>query len=126
MKFADIPNGESVFLDANILIYHFSSHATLGTACQELIERLARGELSGFTSSHVLSNVAHRLMTIEACDTFNWPYTGIAPRLNQHHAQIPQLTKYRQAVESVPNFGIQVLAGHRIGRTQSRRNQSNV
>ena len=105
MKFADIPNGESVFLDANILIYHFSSHATLSTACQELIERIARGELSGFTSSHVLSNVAHRLMTIEACDTFNWPYTGIAPRLNQHHAQIPQLTKHFGA------FG----CGHRGG-----------
>lgn len=75
MKFADIPNGESVFLDANTLNYHFSSHAMLGAPCQELIERIARRELSGFTSSHVLSNVAHRLMTIESCETF----TGLTP-----------------------------------------------
>ena len=74
-----------------------------------MIERIARGELSGFTSSHFLSSVAHRLMTIEACDTFNWPYTSIAQRLNQHHAQIPRLTKFRQAVESVPTFGVQVF-----------------
>jgi len=66
MNFGDIRDGESVFLDANTLVYHFSSHPTFGAACRELIERIARGELRGSTSSHVLSNVAHRLMTIEA------------------------------------------------------------
>ncbi len=109
MNFGDIPNGAAVFLDANTLVYHFSSHPTFGATCQALIERIARGELQGFTSSHVLSNMAHRLMTIEACDTFNWPYTSIAQRLNQHHSQIRQLTSFRQAAESAPNFGIQVL-----------------
>ena len=74
-----------------------------------LIERIARGELQGFTSSHVLTNTAHRLTTIEACEAFNWPYTGIAQRLNQHHSQIPQLTRFRRAVENVPKFGIQVI-----------------
>ena len=109
MNFGDIPNGQSVFVDANTLIYHFSSHPTFGAACRDLTERIAQGELQAFTSSHVLSNVAHRLMTIETCETFHWPYASIAQRLNQNHAEIPQLTKFREAVESVPNLGIQVL-----------------
>lgn len=29
MNFGDIPHGQSVFLDANTLIYHFSSHPSL-------------------------------------------------------------------------------------------------
>lgn len=28
MKFGDIPNGQSIYLDANTLVYHFSSHPT--------------------------------------------------------------------------------------------------
>lgn len=109
MNFTEIPNGESLFLDANTLVYHFCAHATLGSACRALVERIARREIGGFTSSHVLSNMAHRLMTIEACETFHWPYAGIAERLNRHHAEISQLTSFRQAVEAVPNVGIQVV-----------------
>jgi len=110
MTFQDIPAGASVFLDANTLIYHFSAHPSFGTPCREMIERIAGNEISGFASSHVLSNVAHRLMTIEACEMFGWSYTSIAQRLNRHHDRIASLTKYRQAVESVSECGIQVLS----------------
>ena len=109
MNFGDIANGESAFLDANTLVYHFSMHPSLGPPCRAFIERIAHGNFQGFTSSHVLSNMAHRLMTIEACERFNWPYTGIAQRLNQHYSRITELMRFREAVENVPNFGIQVL-----------------
>src|SRR5205823_6456373 len=40
---------------------------------------------------------------------FGWPFAGIAQRLRQHPAQVQGLTRFRQAVQEVPQFGIQVL-----------------
>jgi predicted nucleic acid-binding protein len=72
MTFADIPAGLSIFVDANIFVYHFLSHATFGPACHQLLERAARQEIVGYTAADVLSDVAHRVMTLEAIATFNW------------------------------------------------------
>jgi predicted nucleic acid-binding protein len=63
MIFADLTVGNSVFLDANTLVYHFQPHPILGAACTDLVERIEHQELRGFTSTHVLSEMAHRLMT---------------------------------------------------------------
>jgi predicted nucleic acid-binding protein len=109
MTFADIPAGSAVFLDANVFVYYFAPEPTFGLVCRELMERVSRGEIAGFTSSHVLGDVAHRLMTYEAADMYGWPMTGIAYRLQRHPAELGSLTRFRQAVEEVPNFGVQVL-----------------
>jgi predicted nucleic acid-binding protein len=109
MTFADLPAGASVFVDANTLVYHFQPHPVLGAACTDLVERIERQELTGFTSTHVLSEVAHRLMTLEACLLFSWPFAGIAQRLRQHPAQVQTLTRFRQALQEVPRLGIQIL-----------------
>ena len=64
MIFADLPNGAAVFLDANPLVYHFGPHPLLGPPCSELIQRIENRELFAFTSTHVLSEAAHHLMTL--------------------------------------------------------------
>jgi predicted nucleic acid-binding protein len=66
MIFTDLPAGEAVFLDANTLLYHFTADPKHGAACTDLVERIERQQLNGFTSTHVVSEVAHRLMTVEA------------------------------------------------------------
>ncbi|MBW3540327.1 MAG: type II toxin-antitoxin system VapC family toxin [Planctomycetes bacterium] len=109
MTFLDIPAAAAVFLDANTFVYHFGPHPVLQRPCQELLERVSRSDIAGFTSAHVLSNVAHRLMTFEAADNFGWPMAGIGYRLGQHPDQVQTLMKFRQSVEEVPNFGVQVL-----------------
>ncbi len=109
MTFTDLPAGVSVFLDANTLLYHFTADAKYGAACTDLLERIERQELTGHTSTHVVSEVAHRLMTIEASLRFNRPFAGIAPWLKKHPAEVQQLTQFRQAVQEVPRYRIQVL-----------------
>jgi predicted nucleic acid-binding protein len=74
-----------------------------------LLERIELQELRGFTSTHVLADVAHRLMTIEAMDLLGWPATRLAARLRKHHAEIPKLTVYLRALVKVAQIGIQVL-----------------
>jgi predicted nucleic acid-binding protein len=65
--------------------------------------------LIGFTSSHVLADVAHRTMTLEAISLLGWPTTGIAARLRKHHVEIPNLSVYHQAIVGIPHLRIQVL-----------------
>ena len=58
MLFADLAAGDQVFLDANTLVYHFGPHPVFGPPCNQLIERIEKKELEGFTSTHALSAVA--------------------------------------------------------------------
>jgi hypothetical protein len=83
MILADLLAGESVFLDANIWIYHFSPHPTLGAACNQLVRRIEGGQLPGFTSTHVLAEVAHQMMILEASALPGWTLGGVRQRLQK-------------------------------------------
>lgn len=109
MILSEIRAGTAVFLDANIFVYHFAPDPLLGSACTDLLERISRQEIVAFSSSHVLSNVAHRLMALEAIDQYGWSSAGIAYRLKQNPAETQKLVRFRHSVEEVANFGVQVL-----------------
>src|SRR5260370_22131012 len=109
MIFTDLAGGNSVFLDANALVYHFTQDPHFGPACSQLLQGIEVQEIQGFPSTHVLSETAHRIMAIEAITTFSWPVAGIAQRLRQHPAQVKKLTGFRQAVERVLQSRIVVL-----------------
>ncbi len=53
---------------------------------------------AGFTSAHVVTNVAHRIMTLEAVARFGWPTGGIAQRLQRHPGGAVPLMPPRRAV----------------------------
>lgn len=109
MTLADIPSGSSVFVDANIFIYAFAPDPQFGRICEQFLERIELQDIQGYTSSQVLSDVAHRLMTLEACATFGWPYAGIAGRMQKHSSELQQLTRFRLAVEAIPTIGVIVM-----------------
>jgi predicted nucleic acid-binding protein len=74
-----------------------------------LLVRIKRQELRGFTSTHIVAEMAHRLMTVEAMKTLGWQSGKVAQRLGKHPAEIQKLTAFRQAIREVPVFGITVL-----------------
>ena len=109
MTFDQIPAGASLFIDANTFVYYFSPHAKFGRPCTELLQRSQRQEIAGTTSIDVLSDVAHRMMTIEAMTQQGWPAAGIAQRLRKHPLIIQSLSLFRHAVDDVPGFGVRVV-----------------
>jgi predicted nucleic acid-binding protein len=109
MTFASIPQGSRLFLDANTLVYYFTADLRYGAACLQLLDRIARQEIQGITSVHVVSDVAHRVMTLEAMHASGLPAKGIAAYLRQHPAEIQKLTRFRQAVDLVAQAGVQVV-----------------
>lgn len=63
MQLEDVPNGEQSFVDANILIYDFSG---VSSACRTFLQRRESEQVEAFTGVHILLEVAHRLMMLEA------------------------------------------------------------
>ena len=50
------------------------------------------------------------MMTIEAADQFGRPFAGIVGWLQKHPASVQRLARFRQAIQEVPPYRIQVLA----------------
>src|SRR5437764_4226596 len=67
------------------LVYHFAPHPTFGTACTQLRTRIGNRELQAITSTHVLSEAAHHLMTVEASTLFGWT-SKVVQRLKKQPA----------------------------------------
>jgi predicted nucleic acid-binding protein len=109
MTLAAIASGDVVFVDANIFIFYFRPDPVLGPACNHLLQRIETGDVQGFTSAHVLTEMAHRLMADEAMQRYSWPLAGIARRLRTHPPQVRALTRHRQAIDELALIGVQVL-----------------
>jgi predicted nucleic acid-binding protein len=110
MTFAQIPGNAAVFIDANILVYYFTPDPTFGRECQLLMDRVSKyQDFTAYTSTHVLSEMAHQLMVLEAVQQFGWPLAGITRRLQRHPAEVQKLTRFRRAIDEVPRLGIDVV-----------------
>jgi predicted nucleic acid-binding protein len=109
MTFADLATGDAVFIDANTLIHLFQPHPQLGPFCQQLIQRIDNQDLVGFTSSHVISEVSHRLMTVEANRAWGWSIAGIGNRLRTNPHEVQKLSLFRRAVEQIAQSRLQIL-----------------
>jgi predicted nucleic acid-binding protein len=109
VNFANLANGDSVFVDANTLTYHFEPHARWGPACTQLLHRIENQQLAGYTSIQVLGEVSHRLMTIEAHRLLRWQIAGIGNRLRTNPAEVRKLGLFRTAVEHLLQSRLQIL-----------------
>lgn len=109
MTFLDLPRGSQAFLDANTLIYHFTNHPVFGAACSDLLERVEKSEIAAFASTHVVSELMHKLMTIEAVKQFGWTQGKVTLRLRQHPDAAKQLSEFRTALTELHNLSIQIL-----------------
>ncbi|MGQ0569583.1 MAG: hypothetical protein ACT4P5_08650, partial [Armatimonadota bacterium] len=78
MTLADIAQQSSVFVDANILIYHFAGQSD---ECSAFLTRVETGDLRGFTGQTVILEVTHRLMILEAIEQGLSAGTNPAARL---------------------------------------------
>jgi predicted nucleic acid-binding protein len=109
MIFAALGPGERIFIDANTWVYHFTSHAKFGVACTSLIRRVEHQQVIGFTSTHVLTEVAHRLMLTEASNAQGWPLAGALKRLQSDPTVIHRLVRFRQALDELLKTKVEIL-----------------
>ena len=70
----DLPDKSHVFLDTNILLYAVTDHPRFGLWCNTLLDRIHRGDLTGYISGIVLNEFIHKLIIGEVAEK-----TGIKP-----------------------------------------------
>ncbi len=109
MTFADLANGDAVLVDANTLTYHFQPHARWGAACTQLLDQIEKQQLIGYTASHVIGELSHRLMTLEAHHAPGWPLAGIGNHLRTHPGEVRKLSRFRSAVEKLVQSNLRIL-----------------
>lgn len=105
MKLEDLPEGAHVFIDANILIYHFSG---ISLECRALLQRCESRQVEAFTGVHILLEVTHRLMVLEALQ--KGLITGGQParKLKEQPEIIKGLRAYNRSVQQIPRMRIRV------------------
>jgi hypothetical protein len=103
----EIAAGSSVFVDANIFIYHFAGQSE---DCSIFLARIERGELQGYTGQVGILEAAHRLMMLEAIEQGVPVKPNPAARLARQPQVVRRLSKYYFSLQRIPKFGIEILA----------------
>jgi predicted nucleic acid-binding protein len=62
-------NTRQVFIDANIFTYLLTGHPVYGRSCQNLLEKVERGDIEAFISPLVIDEVSYVLMVQTARKT---------------------------------------------------------
>jgi predicted nucleic acid-binding protein len=106
MVLADLRDGDRVFIDANIFIYHFGGRSL---ECKSLLERCARRELLGYTSTPVLAEVLHRRMVAEAIAKGLVTSRTAVRKLGETPEVVKQLTQYQEDVSKIPQMHLTIL-----------------
>jgi predicted nucleic acid-binding protein len=104
-----VPAGAHIFVDSNILVFHFQPHPGFGPICHRFLERIERQKIEGYTSTNLLGELAHRLMVIEAGALPGWAGGKVLNRLKQQPDIVKQLTLFQTAIESALKSRIHVL-----------------
>ncbi len=103
MNLSEIPQGEMVVLDANIVIY---SVRNVSRQCRQIFRRCAEQDLSCIMSSQQIAEVMHRLMIAEALDNKWISGSNPARKLSEKPDRIKALHRYDQALRDLFGIGI--------------------
>lgn len=107
MTLADFQDGDRVFIDANIFIYHFGGQSA---QCKAFLERCARRELLGYTSTPILAEILHRLMVAEAIQRGLVTAKTAVKKLKEKPELVKQLTKYNEDVNKIGQMNLAILS----------------
>ena len=104
-----LPRGVSVFVDANVLVYHFAQMSPLTEACKAFFERVSRLEIRAFTSAHVAADVIHRIMLAETIATLGLASRDAVSYLKSHPDAVKQLQWYRTIPSDIAQARVHIL-----------------
>lgn len=107
MKLNELVSGETVFIDANIFLYHFTG---VSDECREFLKRCENGDLIGVTGVTVLAEVCHHLMIAEAIRHKWITLQRPVVQLQQKPELIKKLSEYFTQMVNLLDWRIQIIA----------------
>jgi predicted nucleic acid-binding protein len=107
MKLEDLPDGERICVDANILIYHFTG---ISSECRTFLQRCEARQVEAFTGVHIVLEVMHRLMLLEALRKGLISGGQLARKLKERPEIVKSLREYNRSIQQLPRMRIRVRA----------------
>jgi len=98
--------GQTIFIDANIFIYHFTAQSP---ACSALLRRCQDDEIIGCTSAGCVAEMLHRLMIAEAVQKGYITIRNAVRVLKEKPDIVKKLARYQQAPSSLLEMKINIL-----------------
>lgn len=106
-----IPDNISVFIDANIFIYHFcDAEIAVAKNCSDFLNKIENEQIHGFTSTFIIAEVLHRAMIHEAIGKFDLDPKGAMNKLQKNPALIKSLNQFARIPMILTDIGIQILS----------------
>lgn len=106
MKLNELKTKESVFIDANIFLYHFTG---VSKDCREFLKRCELKDLFGITGLTVLAEVCHRLMIAEAIKHRLIHPLRPTLQLQKKPEIIKGLSEYSAQIMNIIDWGIKII-----------------
>ncbi len=106
MRLSEIQAEETIFIDTNIFVYHFTGVSDESTL---FLKRCENGELAGVTGMNILIEVLHRLMMVEAVINGFVRPGNVVKKLKKKPDIVKKLTRYQTQTLSIMDMGITVL-----------------
>jgi len=106
MRLDAFPDGGTLFLDANIFLYHCWGQSP---SCRYVIGRIETGLIQGVTSTTILNETTHRLLLAEVVATHPRPIRHPARFLKRHPEVVRTLSGTWRAIERLARLPLQVV-----------------
>lgn len=104
----DIPDGERVLVDANVLLYHFGEGELAGR-CRDFLARVQSRAVPGCLVPTTVGEVHHRLMVLEAIRRFAAPPRSAVRWLEDHPDRVRDMDQPGRAVASILSWPVRLL-----------------
>ena len=104
----NIPNGELVFIDANIFYYHFVSVPPLTVECKTFLQRVEQVDVTGVTATSTIAETQHKVMLAEAVQKYGLPRQGLVRRLTQTPKLIAGLSHHQIVPGAIVEMNVRI------------------
>ncbi len=94
-----------IFIDTNIFIYDINDNPQFGKASHELIAKIEKGQIEGYTPHLVISEIIHKMMLSETCHRFDLPLPQAVSYLKRNPHVISTLHLYQEVLEIISHLG---------------------
>ncbi|GAB4381393.1 MAG: hypothetical protein Kow0042_31940 [Calditrichia bacterium] len=105
MNLNDISSGESIIVDAKIVVYAIQH---VSGQCEELLYRCAEDEIKCCLPAHILAEIMHQLMIIEARENGWIAGANPARQLTAKPELVKRLVKYEELMHDILSVGFQI------------------
>lgn len=105
----NIPDQSHVFLDTNILLYALADHPRFGRWCNTFLDRIHRGDVTGYISGVVLNELIHKLVIGEVAEKIGLKPGQVIQHLKRNPEALEKLEAYAIVDEGETAYNLIIL-----------------